>query len=77
MLRTGRADQAEGVAQAYSLLFTVADSKVTEALELPSSKSAVFDGLRRQLRETLDIARSNLSEAVNGRPVHGIYAALT
>ena len=77
MLRTGRADQADGVARAYSLLFTVADAKVTESLELPSSKSVVFDGLRRQLRDTLDIARSNLSEAVNRQPVHGIYAALT
>ncbi|KAF2996069.1 hypothetical protein E8E13_004007 [Curvularia kusanoi] len=77
MLRTGRADQADGVARAYSLLFTVADAKVTESLDLPSSKSAVFDGLRRQLADTLNIARTNLSEAVNGRPVHGIYAALT
>lgn len=77
MLRTGRADQADGVARAYALLFTVADAKVTEALELPSSNSGVFDGLRKQLTDTLEIARTNLSEAVNGRPVHGIYAALT
>lgn len=77
MLRTGRADQADGVARAYSLLFTVADATIVEPLELPSSKSEVFEGLRKQLAETLDIARTNLSEAVNGRPVHGIYAALT
>lgn len=77
MLRTGRADQADGVARAYALLFTVADVNVTEALELPSSNSGVFDGLRKQLTDTLEIARTNLSEAVNGRPVHGIYAALT
>ncbi|KAJ8109246.1 hypothetical protein OPT61_g7601 [Boeremia exigua] len=77
MLRTGRADQADGVARAYSLLFSVADANVTEALELSSSNSAVFDGLRKQLTDTLQLARTNLSEAVNGRPVHGIYAALT
>lgn len=77
MLRTGRADQADGVARAYSLLFTVADAGVVEALELPSSSSGVFQGLRKQLTETLEVARTNLSEAVNGRPVHGIYAALT
>ncbi|KAF2624779.1 HEAT repeat protein-like protein [Macroventuria anomochaeta] len=77
MVRTGRADQADGVARAYSLLFTVANANVTETLELPSSKSEVFNGLRRQLTETLQVAHANLSQAVNGRPVHGIYAALT
>ena len=77
MLRTGRADQADGVARAYSLLFTVVNANVTEELEPPSSNPGVFEGLRKQLTDTLDIARTNLSEAVNGRPVHGIYAALT
>lgn len=77
MLRTGRADQADGVARAYSLLFTVADMNVASTAGELSSKSAVFDGLRKQLAETLHVARTNLSEAVNGRPVHGIYAALT
>ena len=77
MLRTGRADQADGVARAYSLLFTVADANVNKALKVPTSRSEVFDGLRKQLAETLLVARTNLSEAVNGRPVHGIYAALT
>lgn len=77
MLRTGRADQADGVARAYSLMFTVADANIGASSELPSSKAEVFDGLRKQLADTLDVARTNLSEAVNGRPVHGIYAALT
>ncbi|KAF1925672.1 uncharacterized protein M421DRAFT_423501 [Didymella exigua CBS 183.55] len=77
MLRTGRADQADGVARAYSLLFAVADTDLTTSSESSYSRSGVFDGLRKQLADTLDIARTNLSEAVNGRPVHGIYAALT
>lgn len=77
MLRTGRADQADGVARAYLLLFTVADANTASTIEGSSSKSAVFEGLRKQLAETLQVARTNLSEAVNGRPVHGIYAALT
>lgn len=77
MLRTGRADQADGVARAYSLLFTVGSVDPATSSQLSPSRSGVFDGLRQQLAETLDIARTNLSEAVNGRPVHGIYAALT
>lgn len=77
MLRTGRADQADGVARAYSLLFAVANTNTTTSSESSNSRSGVFVGLRKQLEETLEIARTNLSEAVNGRPVHGIYAALT
>ncbi|KAJ4369525.1 hypothetical protein N0V86_009360 [Didymella sp. IMI 355093] len=77
MLRTGRADQADGVARAYSLLFAVASTDAATSSESSPSRSEVFNGLRQQLAETLEIARTNLSEAVNGRPVHGIYAALT
>ena len=77
MLRTGRADQADGLARAYSLLFTVACTSSTESPGPLSSGFEVFEGLRKQLEETLQIARENLSEAVNGRPVHGIFAALT
>lgn len=77
MLRTGRADQADGVARAYSLLFAVASPDIATSSESSKSQSEVFDGLRMQLAETLKIARTDLSEAVNGRPVHGIYAALT
>jgi hypothetical protein len=77
MLRTGRADQADGVARAYSLLFAVASTDAATSSESSPSRSGVFNGLRQQLAETLEVARTNLSEAVNGRPVHGIYAALT
>lgn len=77
MLRTGRADQADGLARAYSLLFTVACTSNTESPGLSSSGFVVFEGLRKQLQETLQIAGEDLSEAVNGRPVHGIFAALT
>lgn len=77
MLRTGRADQADGVARAYSLQFAVASSDITHTSEVQSPKLEVFEGLKKQLYETLQVARTNLSEAVNGRPVHGIFAALT
>jgi hypothetical protein len=77
MLRTGRADQADGVARAYSLLFAVGSADAAVSSKSNPSRSIVFDGLKQQLAQTLDIARANLSEAVNGRPVHGIYAALT
>ena len=77
MLITGRADQADGVARAYGLIFSLAGESQTNLHDTQiSSKLGVFEHLKRQLDVTLEIARNNLSEAVNGRPVHGIYAAL-
>ncbi|CAO2651647.1 Nn.00g042170.m01.CDS01 [Neocucurbitaria sp. VM-36] len=77
MLRTGRADQADGVARAYGLIFSLASESREDFRDTRfSSKLRLFEHLKRQLDSTLDIAQNNLSEAVNGRPVHGIYAAL-
>ncbi|KAJ4334469.1 hypothetical protein N0V95_009156 [Ascochyta clinopodiicola] len=77
MLRTGRADHADGVARAYSLQFSVATPIAANSSDTQSPRFEVFEGLKKQLEKTLQVARTNLSEAVNGRPVHGIFAALT
>ncbi|KAF2191501.1 HEAT repeat protein-like protein [Zopfia rhizophila CBS 207.26] len=75
MLITGRADQADGVARAYSLLFSQC---AEDSLNLPGigTSMVIFVRLVDQLEETVAAARDNLSVAVNGRPVHGIFAAL-
>ncbi|KAF2844857.1 HEAT repeat protein-like protein [Plenodomus tracheiphilus IPT5] len=78
MLRTGRADQADGVARAYGLIFTLANNSFeTAGYTHFSTQQNLFGYLNSQLKETLKFAHSNLSEAVNGRPVHGTFAALT
>ncbi|KAI8942088.1 hypothetical protein NX059_000185 [Plenodomus lindquistii] len=78
MLRTGRADQADGVARAYGLIFTLANDRFeTLGQTRFSTKLKLFRYLESQLQQTLDLAHKNLSEAVNGRPVHGTFAALT
>ncbi|KAH9867871.1 hypothetical protein IAQ61_007175 [Plenodomus lingam] len=78
MLRTGRADQADGIARAYSLIFTLANNYFeTSGHTQFSSKLKLFEHLKSQLHETLELAKTNLSEAVNHRPVHGTFAALT
>ncbi|KAL5444724.1 hypothetical protein PMIN07_003330 [Paraphaeosphaeria minitans] len=79
MLRTGRADHADGLARAYALYHSCVPTSV-ETRE-PSSvpvliKIDVIRSLNRQLKKTLEIARDDLAEAVNGRPVHGIFAAI-
>jgi hypothetical protein len=79
MLRTGRADQADGVARTYSLLYSqgyVETPSGTEAKSPNSNGNKTIDRLMVQLEETINLARRDLSAAVDGRPVHGILAAL-
>ncbi|KAF1961684.1 HEAT repeat protein-like protein [Byssothecium circinans] len=76
MLRTGRADQADGVARVYSLLFSSNTQTPSTHLQHPSSKIKVLGQLNQQLKDTLAVAHRDLSEAVNGRPVHGTFAAV-
>jgi hypothetical protein len=76
MLRTGRADQADGVARAYSLLFSITDQGLHLSNDLILSSIEVFEQLEQQLRDTIDLAHNDLSEAVDGRPMHGTFAAL-
>jgi hypothetical protein len=76
-VQTGRADQADGVARAYSLLI----SPMNEHAE-PSDTTTfttsylVFEYLTDQLRSTLSYAFDDLAKAVNGWPVHSIFASL-
>jgi hypothetical protein len=80
MLRTGRADHADCVARAYALYFSTCNlgAAGTDSIRRSEdvAKVSVLDRLNQQLKDTLEVARRNLSEAVNGRPVHGTYAAI-
>jgi hypothetical protein len=80
MLRTGRADHADGLARAYALYFSTCavESVENHGLHLSeeTTRIGILDCLRQQLQSTLDVARHNLSDAVEGRPVHGTYAAI-
>ncbi|KAF1936795.1 hypothetical protein EJ02DRAFT_438294 [Clathrospora elynae] len=77
MLRTGRADQADGVARAYGMVFSLLGEDPAPLSDTCfSSKLGMFEHLRTQLQETLSLAHRDLSEAVNGRPVHGTFAAI-
>ena len=77
MLQTGRADQADGVARAYGMIFNLASNDAVQVANVPfSSKLGLFEHLQKQLKDTLAVAHSDLSRAVDGRPVHGTFAAL-
>ncbi|KAB2578407.1 Uncharacterized protein DBV05_g3058 [Lasiodiplodia theobromae] len=83
MLRSGRADHADGVARAYDLLF----ERRAETLspESPAnnvlagwmkSRQGIVEHLISLLDETIAAASSNLSVAVNAYPMHGTLSAL-
>ena len=77
MLQTGRADQADGVARAYGMVLNLASNDTVEVVNTRfSSKLGLFQRLQEQLKDTLAVAHSDLSQAVDGRPVHGTFAAL-
>lgn len=76
-VRTGRADQADGVARAYSLLISESNESVDASNSAAvASNYRMFDYLTDQLSSTIDYAYKELAKAVNGRPIHGIFAAL-
>jgi hypothetical protein len=80
MMRTGRADHADCVARAYALYYSTCKLDLAIQYKPPglefASRFLVLRNLNQQLKDTLSVARKNMSEAVNGRPVHGIYAAI-
>jgi hypothetical protein len=76
-LRTGRADQADGVARAYALLYSLLESHPGPSNPtIFASSFTVYLYLTRTLRNTLSYANENLASAVNGRPIHSTFAAL-
>jgi len=80
MLRTGRADQADGLARAYSLLFSQSPRHPIGMQEPensgPTAQMNIVLRIVDQLEETIEVAQNDMSLAVEGRPVHGIFAAL-
>ncbi|OCL07142.1 hypothetical protein AOQ84DRAFT_389700 [Glonium stellatum] len=82
MLRTGRADHADGVARAYEYIFLQCAVSLKSNREPQqtvehwwSTRLGVVLHLIEQLEGTIAIASENLSSAVNGYPVHGIFAS--
>jgi hypothetical protein len=82
MLRSGRADHADGVSRTYALLFKVAPTgQPTDSTESISTKwwntrLGIVRHLVEQLETTIGTANSNLSLAVSRFPMHGILSSL-
>lgn len=81
MLRSGRADHADGVSRTYALLFESVEGFVS-GLEVDgkeiwwTSKSDIVDHLVDQLETALSTAAVDLKLAVTLSPMHGTLASL-
>jgi len=71
MVRTGRVDQADGVARLYTL---VVHNHLLSAHA--SSATGVVEDLVQTLEQSLDIASTDMSLAVRNHPIHGLLTAL-
>ncbi|KAF2481654.1 putative death-receptor fusion protein-domain-containing protein [Neohortaea acidophila] len=76
MLQTGRADQADGVAHLYALLYQHLDNACSGSSSEGTPQLALLEKLLGNLERMLDVAQGSLPTAVNKYPVHGLLTSL-
>ena len=76
MLATGRADQADGVAHMYALLYQACGDSQTVSGSRFSSRQILLMHLVKSLERMLDVAETDLISAVKKYPMHGILASI-
>ena len=84
MLKSGRADHADGVARSYALLINHPDiSGIPMSTKSPDKSltdtfgsTQVLEGLVNLLQKSLAAARIDLANAVDSHPMHGTLASL-
>lgn len=83
MLRSGRADHADGVARAYRLLFEQTrpvyhkgQSTLSGSITWWGTKFMIVEHLVAQLEEIITVVRRSFSAAVARLPMHGILASI-
>lgn len=73
---SGRADQADGVAHMYRLVFDIASHSIESDVSLWSSKLSIFEHLVAQLESTSRLLRTDVASAMSAKPLHGILISL-
>lgn len=76
MMRTGRADQADGVAQIYSIIFSRCGLNDVVSSAWWESKLKIMEHIVTALEQTLRIAAADISKAVSKHPLHGLFISL-
>jgi len=76
MMRSGRADQADGVAHIYNIMFDRCSDLQIPDTEWWMSKFGVLEHLVETLEGTLSIASADIGNAVSKHPLHGIFISV-
>lgn len=76
MKSSGRADQADGVAHLYSILFSQASRLISDDENWWSSKCGITEHLVNTIEQTLSIASADIGKAVSKHPLHGLFISL-
>ncbi|KAI5238409.1 hypothetical protein E4T43_07441 [Aureobasidium subglaciale] len=76
MMRSGRADHADGVAHLYSLLFSQCTNLMSDDERWWASKCQVLECLVHTVEQTIQIANTDIAQAVSRHPLHGLFTSL-
>lgn len=76
MRLSGRADQADGVAQLYSILFSRCSNLTVDSGEWWASQCGIVEHLAQSIEQTLQIASVDIGKAVSKHPLHGLFISI-
>lgn len=76
MMLSGRADQADGVAHIYSIIFSRCPNKDSDSSKWWTSTMDIVEHLVTTLENTLSIAATDITKAVSKHPLHGLFISI-
>jgi hypothetical protein len=76
LVRSGRADHADGVAHLYSILFSQCSDINSDNEQWWTSKCGILEHLLHTVEQTIEIARVDIGKAVGNHPLHGLFVSL-
>ena len=74
--RSGRADQADGVAHLYAILFDQAITDSSESQSWSHSRYGVVEHLVSQIENILSLLETDSTKAVTSHPLHGVLSSI-
>jgi len=74
--RSGRADQADGVAHLYAILFDQARADTADSRSWFCSRYGIVDHLVSQVENILSLLETDSAKAVTNHPLHGVLSSI-
>jgi hypothetical protein len=76
MLKSGRADHADGVSRAHAIVFEAASHLTYSSDDSIPDRISQLESLIGRLENRILLAKDNLALAVGKYPLHGVLASL-